>query len=424
MKQFFKYLLASLTALFLFCIIVFFIFGALLGSAFQKEVATVKSNSVLKIEFSQPLDERTDNNPFKNLNLASLKPSNQPGLNDITKCLENAAADANIKGVLLNLNYLEGGYASIRELRNALIEFKKSKKYVIAYSEGYSTKAYYLASVADKVYLHPQGAVDFRGLFTQLVFFKGALEKLEIEPEIIRHGKFKSAIEPFILDKMSPENREQTSTYVNAIWETLCSEIAESRNISRADLENIADSLTAENANDALKLRLVDQLTYQDELDKIIATRNGDEKDKINFVSLVKYKDVPAPKSDKKFTQDRIAVIYATGEIVSGKGERGQMGSDNIAAAIKKSTRRQQSEGYCITCKFSRWKCTCFRCNLERNQISQRGKTIYSKYGRCCCFRWILHQLPGRHHCRTTQHHYRFHWCVWSADECTKTADQ
>ncbi|HRV53376.1 MAG: signal peptide peptidase SppA [Bacteroidetes bacterium] len=337
MKQFFKYLLASLTALFLFCIIVFFIFGALLGSAFQKEVATVKSNSVLKIEFSQPLDERTDNNPFKNLNLASLKPSNQPGLNDITKCLENAAADANIKGVLLNLNYLEGGYASIRELRNALIEFKKSKKYVIAYSEGYSTKAYYLASVADKVYLHPQGAVDFRGLFTQLVFFKGALEKLEIEPEIIRHGKFKSAIEPFILDKMSPENREQTSTYVNAIWETLCSEIAESRNISRADLENIADSLTAENANDALKLRLVDQLTYQDELDKIIATRNGDEKDKINFVSLVKYKDVPAPKSDKKFTQDRIAVIYATGEIVSGKGERGQMGSDNIAAAIKKA---------------------------------------------------------------------------------------
>lgn len=136
---------------------------------------------------------------------------------------------------------------------------------------------------------------------------------------------------------MSPENREQTSTYVNAIWETLCSEIAESRNISRADLENIADSLTAENANDALKLRLVDQLTYQDELDKIIATRNGDEKDKINFVSLVKYKDVPAPKSDKKFTQDRIAVIYATGEIVSGKGERGQMGSDNIAAAIKKA---------------------------------------------------------------------------------------
>ncbi|MBE7508762.1 MAG: S49 family peptidase [Bacteroidia bacterium] len=131
--------------------------------------------------------------------------------------------------------------------------------------------------------------------------FKGALEILEIEPEIIRHGKFKSAIEPFILDKMSPENREQTSTYVNAIWETLCSEIAESRNISRAYLENIADSLTAENANDALKLHLVDQLTYQDELDKIIATRNGDEKDKINFVSLVKYKDVPAPKSDKKF---------------------------------------------------------------------------------------------------------------------------
>ncbi len=309
----------------------------MLGSAFQKEVATVKENSALKIEFNQPLDDRTDNNPFKNLSLTSLKPSSQPGLNDITKCLENAAADANIKGVVLNLNYLEGGYASIRELRNALVEFKKSKKYVIAYSEGYSTKAYYLASVADKVYLHPQGAVDFKGLFTQLVFFKGALEKLEIEPEVIRHGKFKSAIEPFILDKMSPENREQTATYVNSIWETLCSEIAESRNISRQQLEDIADSLAAENANDALQLHLVDQLTYQDELDKIIASRNGNESDKINFVSLAQYKEVPASVSDKKIAKDRIAVIYATGEIVSGKGERDQMGSDVIAAAIKKA---------------------------------------------------------------------------------------
>lgn len=246
MKQFLKYVLATLTGLILFCLLFFFLFAVLLGNAFKKDVVTVKNNSVLRIELKMPIAERSDNNPFRNLNLTTLKASKQPGLNDIIANIEKASKDENIKGILLNLNSFEAGYATATEIRNALVQFKKSGKFIFAYAEYYSTKAYYLASVADKIYLHPEGAVDFKGLYAQLMFMKGALDKLEIEPEIIRHGKFKSAIEPFILDKMSPENKEQVATFINSIWETIRGEIAESRKISREELEQISDSLAAE----------------------------------------------------------------------------------------------------------------------------------------------------------------------------------
>ncbi|HND70587.1 MAG TPA: signal peptide peptidase SppA, partial [Bacteroidia bacterium] len=336
MKQFLKYVLATLTGLILFCLLTFFLFAVMLGSAFKKEVVEVKNNSVLKIEFKMPIAERSDNNPFRNLNFSTLKASKQPGLNDIISNIEKAEKDDNIKGILLNLNSFEAGYATTTEIRNALVKFKKSGKFLFAYAEYYSTKAYYLASAADKIYVHPEGAVDFKGLYAQLMFMKGALDKLEIEPEIIRHGKFKSAIEPFILDKMSPENKEQVATFINSIWETISSEIAESRKISREALEQISDSLSAENAKDALRLKLVDQLCYKDELEKILAEKSDVKEDEINYISLNKYNEAVV-KSDKKFTTDRIAVIYAVGDIVSGSGEDDQVGSDRIAAAIKKA---------------------------------------------------------------------------------------
>ncbi|HNC33716.1 MAG TPA: S49 family peptidase, partial [Bacteroidia bacterium] len=291
MKQFLKYVLATLTGLILFCLLTFFLFAVMLGSAFKKEVVEVKNNSVLKIEFKMPIAERSDNNPFRNLNFSTLKASKQPGLNDIISNIEKAEKDDNIKGILLNLNSFEAGYATTTEIRNALVKFKKSGKFLFAYAEYYSTKAYYLASAADKIYVHPEGAVDFKGLYAQLMFMKGALDKLEIEPEIIRHGKFKSAIEPFILDKMSPENKEQVATFINSIWETISSEIAESRKISREALEQISDSLSAENAKDALRLKLVDQLCYKDELEKILAEKSDVKEDEINYISLNKYNE-------------------------------------------------------------------------------------------------------------------------------------
>jgi protease-4 len=341
MKQFFKFVFATITGLILFLILSFFLFAFILGSAFKKEVVEVKPNSVLKIELKQPLTERSDNNPFKNINFNSFKTTSQPGLSDLIKNIEKAAKDDQIKGILLSLDNVEGGYASLRELRNALQRFKKSGKFIVSYAEYYSTKAYYLGSVADHLYVHPEGGVDFKGLYTQLMFMKGTLEKLEIEPEIIRHGKFKSAIEPFILDKMSPENKEQIAGFVNAIWQTIQTDIADSRKLSVNELEAIADSLAAENAKDALTLKLVDQLCYKDELEKIIIDRLKNADHKINYISMNRYNDVMV-KSDKKFTKDRIAVVYVDGDIVSGNGDTDESGSEKIAGAIKKAREDDQ----------------------------------------------------------------------------------
>jgi len=327
-----------MTGIILLTLIFFFVIGAIVGSAFKKEVVSVKPNSVLKIELNHPITERGENNPFKDINFSNLRANVQPGLADIVRDIDKAAQDDKISGIYLDMNNLIAGYATVEELRNALIKFKKSKKFIIAYAEGYSTKSYYLATVADKIYLHPQGAVDFKGLFTQLMFFKGALEKLEIEPEIIRHGKFKSAIEPFILDKMSDENRKQIASFVDDIWGNILEGISHERGIETTTLKAIADSLSAENANDALRLKLVDKLCYQDELDNIIADKTTmDNKEKANFISLAKYNDVPEGKTGKKFSTEKVAVIYAAGEIVSGKGNDDEVGSETVAEAIRKA---------------------------------------------------------------------------------------
>ncbi len=338
MRQFLKFVLATMTGIILLTLIFFFVIGAIVGSAFKKEVVSVKPNSVLKIELNHPITERGENNPFKDINFSNLRANVQPGLADIVRDIDKAAQDGKISGIYLEMNNLMAGYATVEELRNALVKFKKSKKFIIAYAEGYSTKSYYLATVADKIYLHPQGAVDFKGLFTQLMFFKGALEKLEIEPEIIRHGKFKSAIEPFILDKMSDDNRKQIASFVDDIWGNILEGISHERGIEITTLKAIADSLSAENANDALRLKLVDKLCYQDELDNIIADKTTmDSKEKANFISLAKYNDVPEGKTGKKFSTEKVAVIYAAGEIVSGKGNDDEVGSETVAQAIRKA---------------------------------------------------------------------------------------
>ena len=226
MLQFLKYVLATIVGMLLCWLVVILFFAFVVGSAFKKEVSPVESGSILRIQLSQPISERTDDNPFKNISLNNFRAKQQPGLSDIVKDIKNAAADEKIKGIFLDVDDVSGGYASVEEIRNALLDFKKSKKFIVAYAEDYSTKSYYLATVADKIYLNPQGAVDFKGLRTELMFFKGALEKLEIEPEVIRHGKFKSAVEPFILDKMSDENRKQVASFVDAIWNNISEKIS------------------------------------------------------------------------------------------------------------------------------------------------------------------------------------------------------
>src|SRR6185436_13355725 len=273
--------------LFLICL---GIVSAIVSSAGSDKSVQLSANSVLEIKLDEPLTERTPNNPLKNLKFPSLKSSNQLGVYDIVKNIEKAGKDENIKGIYLNVSNIQGGLASIEEIRNALLRFKESKKFIVAYSEDYAQTTYYLCSVADKIYLNPQGAIDFKGFFTELAFFKGMFDKLEIQPEVIRHGKFKSAVEPFIAEKMSNENREQIKTFVDAMWNHTVEKIAESRKKSADELQLIADSLKVQKPEDAVTYGLADQLAYQDEVEKILKDKAGvSSNDKLNLVSLGKY---------------------------------------------------------------------------------------------------------------------------------------
>lgn len=340
MRQFFKFMFASMAGFILSMIIFFFIvMGVISGmmlSLKDEGTVSISDNSVLEIKFENPIKERTNNNPLQNLDFSGLNPEKTPGLEDILKSIAKSKKDNRIKGILLDLSSIQAGLATIEEIRDALLDYKKSGKFLYAYSESFSQGAYYLASAADKIYLYPEGEVNFRGLHADLMFFKGSLEKLELHPEIIRHGKFKSAVEPFMYDKMSEENREQVEVFLTSIWNNILSSIAGSRNIQVDELQKIADGIEGRNADFALSLHLVDKLSYYDEvLSEIKKITSLNEKDKIKFVSLKKYNRAYVKGED--FSAKKIAVVYANGPIVSGEGASDEMGSETIAAALRKA---------------------------------------------------------------------------------------
>lgn len=344
MKQFFKFMFASMLgvflAFFLGIVVLFGMIAALVSSADSKKEAKVEPNSVLHINFESQINDRSSNNPFENFDFGSMSGKQGIGLNDILENIEKAKTDDNIKGIYIDLQSVPAGIATIEEIRNKLIEFKESKKFIVAYSEVYTQGAYYLASVADEVWLNPEGLIEFKGLGAQVMFFKGLLEKMEVEPQVIRYGKFKSAIEPFILDKMSEANREQTMKYMGSIWNNIVKGIADSRKLTPAQLNLIADSALVQNAKDAVEQKLADKLYYKDQVLDDLKDRCGlEDAKKLKLVSMVKYTDAPKPKKkdDKGLAKDKIAVIYASGSIEGGEGDDQTIGSDRISKAIRKA---------------------------------------------------------------------------------------
>lgn len=309
---------------------------------------TINNHSVLKIKFFNTVDDRSPENPLANFNLNGFD-ATPIGLNLFLKAVKKAKNDNRVDGIYLDLNSLPAGIASIEEMRNALIDFKESGKFVASYSEIYSQSAYYLASISDRIYVAPQGGMDFRGLSAQVMFFKNALEKLGVEPQIIRHGKFKSAIEPFILDKMSPANREQTATYMNSIWNHLLKEIAVSRNTSADKLNQLAEKLLIQNAQDAKTYGLIDKLMYKDEImDDLPTLADLENYNDINIVSIQDYLLTFNDKVLDKYRKDNVAVIYAQGEIQSGDGNELTIGSDRIAKAIRKARENENVKAIVI----------------------------------------------------------------------------
>ena len=290
-------------------------------------------NSVLKLSLNDQIKERTVENPFSKINLGPLIPEGSIGLNTILLNIKKAKEDKDIKGIYLEISNPIAGFATLEEIRNALIDFRSSGKFIYAYSETYSQKAYYIASTASKLYLNPQGTLEVKGLSSQIMFFKNMLDKLGVEVQVFRHGKFKSAIEPFMLDKMSEANRSQVETYLGSLWNHMLAGISKSRGITASEINNMADNLLIRNPSDALKYKLVDALKYEDEaMDDIKKAISIDQKEKIHFVSLEKYADSP---NKAKLSSNKIAIVYAVGEIVSGKGSDDQVGSESVAKALR-----------------------------------------------------------------------------------------
>jgi len=341
MKQFFKFMFASMTGFLLVIIILFFIMMGIvmsLASFSKKEIVLVPTNTVLHLSFSGAIPDRASKNPFENLSSFSLKTDKTAGLDQIIESLKKAKTDDNIKGIYLDLSSVSAGIATVEEIRNALLDFKKSGKFIYSYGETYTQKAYYLATVADKIYLNPQGIIDFRGLNGSVMFYKGLLDKLNVDVQIIRHGKFKSAVEPFIYDKMSPASKEQTLKYMTSIWDHILEGITETRKISAEDLNLIADSLKIQKAEDAITYKLADVLMYKDEFLSALKTKLGiGETGKISMMTMEKYMNAPDKMFKVTTTKNKIAVIYAQGDIVSGSGDEKTIGSEGISEAVRKA---------------------------------------------------------------------------------------
>ncbi len=342
MKSFFKYTFASIIGFLIASLVVILIFFGIVGSivsSSQDKTTVVKDNSILKISLSDGVVDRVSDNPMDNFNIQAMKSDSKVGLNDILKELNKAAKDDKIKGIYLEINGFPSGMATTEEIRNALIEFKDSSdKFIIAYSDYYTQKSYYLASVADKIYVNPQGLVEWKGIGGEVMFYTEALKKIGIEPIIIRHGKFKSAVEPFMLNKMSDANREQTITYIGSIWNNVIDGISKKRGVSVENLNMYADSMKIQNASDALDYKLVDGLKYKDEILAELKTLSDTKlDDDLEFITLGSYKNSPKLNVDKIRAKDKIAIIYGTGEIKMGDGSIKEIGSNGLSKAIRKA---------------------------------------------------------------------------------------
>jgi len=337
MKSFFKNVLSTIVGMVLSVFVIVLLFIGIMSISISslnndKEVI-VKENSILKINLAElSVVERTSENPFEGLNFSGDLPKTI-ALKQVLDNIEKAKTDENIKAIYINTPFVSAGLSQIEEIRNKLLEFKQTGKPIIAYSEVYNQAAYYLSSVANTVYLNPEGIVELKGLSAGIMFYKGLFEKLDIDVQIIRHGKFKSAIEPFILDKMSDANREQMQLLLNSFADNIMDSIANQRGLTLQEVQQHANTLILENAKSCIEYKYVDALLYQDQLNDTLKALSGAEK--LSIVTLSKYTHVKGNK--KEISRNKIAVIYATGSINSGKGDEKSIGSVSTSAAIKKA---------------------------------------------------------------------------------------
>ena len=332
-KTFLAGLLAVIVGTFLVFFLWIFILLGIAGSM-EKSVA-VHPESILKIDFSEVLTDAPSSDPLAGIDLMTLQTTRQLSLFKALRAIEAAGADDRIKGIYLRMNGGGGvtGSALLEELREALLEFKQSGKFIVAYNETYSQGQYYLASVADKIYLQPEGGMEWSGLASDVMFYKGLLEKIDLRAEVIRPTacKYKSAVEPFILDKMSSANREQMQALVNSMWGTISGAVCESRGIDSVKMRRITDNLQVTLPEEALEYGFVDSLLYEDQMEDVFAELGVS--DDYDFITLGDYASQVGADL-KNISADQVAIVYADGQIVDGEGYGKEIYGNTLAAKI------------------------------------------------------------------------------------------
>ncbi|WP_324671655.1 signal peptide peptidase SppA [Hymenobacter sp. GOD-10R] len=335
MRQFLKYVLATIVGLVLFAVIgVVVLIGLAYSASRSEKDVTVATNSVLELKLDKPISERE--NPGSLAAYVTGDNAQSTGLDQLKEAIRRAKTDDDIKGIFLNVELVQAGMATLEEVRDALIDFKKSGKFVVAYNDLASEKSYYLASVANKIYLNPQGTLEFNGLSSETYYYKNLFEKAGIEPYIFRVGSFKSAVEPYFRESMSDSARLQTTSFLNSLNNFMLGHVATARGISPNRIKAISDSMLVHNADDAKQLGLVTDLGYYDQALDYMKGKVGVAKDKkLSTISLDRY--TKSEDEDGDASGNRIAVVYAEGDIVTGKGGDDNIGSTRFAEAIRKA---------------------------------------------------------------------------------------
>ena len=331
--NFLKTLLAVLIGLIIYTGIMFFLLLGFISAASQEEAVTVKENSVLQLKLNRAITEVEIDDPF-GIPFFPIQVESNSGLIELKSAIAHAKDDPKIKGIYIDAPYILAGFAKIEELRSAIEDFKESGKFVISYSDFFTEGGYYISTVADQVYMSPVGIFEFNGISAEISFYKELLEKLEIQPLVFRVGDYKSAVEPFLRSDMSEDNRRQYDSFINSIYKTMIESMASSRGIDPADLRRMSDNLEVKNSNDAKEMNLLDDLLYEDEVENLIREKIDLEKGvDINFISASRY----YKSYTSGYSPNRIAVVVASGEIVMGKGDQENIGSDVFIEDIRKA---------------------------------------------------------------------------------------
>lgn len=341
MAQFFKYFLATVIGVLVSLFLIVLIGGGILAAVATNTEKTpeVKANSVLKLTFDQSIPELTNNVQMTSF---ELEPKKVLGLDAILKSLEKAQTDERIKGIYLEIDQVSIGFATAHQLHKALMEFRETGKFIVAYGKYFSQGAYYLASTAQPILLNPSGMIDLRGLSTEIPFFKNLLDKTGVQLQVYYAGQFKSATEPYRLTKMSAQNRLQVHSFLGQIYNQFTADLANGRGVSQEFIKGVANEYRAAIPEDAVALKIIDQLGYEDEaLDHVRTLAGLEEDEKIPFISLMDYQASLTEEINYRI-KDKVAVVYAEGAIVMGKGENGNIGDDKYVDLLNSLYKEDQ----------------------------------------------------------------------------------